>query len=105
MVVRKWSTTKWDIQGSLSNLALLKGLFCFSFSLSEDCVKVLSSGLWLYGKQMLHLRKWYSSHKLDSLLSSVIPKCVCLPSLPLEYLDEEIMEGIANSFGQFIVVD
>ncbi|GLJ34773.1 hypothetical protein SUGI_0699880 [Cryptomeria japonica] len=105
VAIRKGATAKWVIKGSLSISALPKGHFLFSFSLLKDCVKILSSVPWLFRKQHLQLRKWCPGLKPDSALSSAIPTCVHLPGLPLEYWDKEIITVIANSFGQFIVVD
>lgn len=77
----------------------------FSFSCGEDLEAVLSGGPSMFGKSSLSVRKWSPNMELnDSFFESALV-WVRLPGLPLEYWVEDVFLGIANSFGELVVID
>lgn len=85
--------------------ALAKVFFSFSFTCSEDLLKFLVGGPWLVGKSTLVLKKWEVGFSPSSCSFDFARVWVCFPGLPLEFWDEQVLKGIASTFGHLISID
>ncbi|XP_057842059.1 uncharacterized protein LOC131051512 [Cryptomeria japonica] len=71
----------------------------------EDIMVVRSGGPWVIGKSSLSLKKWTTNlDLLDSIFENVLVWARLL-SLPMEYWNEDVFRGLANSFGELLSID
>lgn len=56
-MIRKWDMEKWRSQAGMEIIALPKSFFWVKLRSSEDVEKILSGGLWFYGRRGLFLKK------------------------------------------------
>ena len=57
------------------------------------------------GKSTLILQKWTSNLDLNNDFLTQAPVWIRFPELPLEYWHEDVLVGIANSFGELLSID
>jgi len=57
-MVWKWVSNRWKLKGSVSVIAMARGLFIFKFNRREDMLAILAGGPWLYGTHSLTLCTW-----------------------------------------------
>jgi hypothetical protein len=97
-----WIKTTWKPKGQIDLKLGSKGFFTTIFSNLEDHDKVFKGGPYFFNSAGLHFRPWterFSPEKEDFM---VAPVWIRLYSLPHEFWDEEILEGIGNTIGSFV---
>lgn len=104
-VVREFFKNKWKTSGLVLVAALPKGFFAFQFTCKEDSRAVRSGGPWVIRKSSLALKKWSSKVDLFDSIFEMVLVWVRLPSLPLEYWNTDIFNGIASSFVEILSID
>ncbi|XP_059075363.1 uncharacterized protein LOC131875298 [Cryptomeria japonica] len=105
-LVKKCVATRWKLKGSVTSSAMANGFFLFSFINQSNMATILTDGPWTYrNSNFLSLCKWKPNLDPWSDLGVVTPMWICLPGLPLEFWNLEILKGITNSFGNFLAID
>ncbi|XP_059068499.1 uncharacterized protein LOC131859004 [Cryptomeria japonica] len=102
--IRDLSKKKWKLNGQVNIYVMSKGFFVFSFSCEKDISTVLAGGPWVIGKSSLALMKWSLNLDLSDSIFEVVPVWVRLLGLPLEYWNEDVLCGIASSFGEILSI-
>lgn len=102
-VIQSWAFDFWMDLG-LRIMALMNGFFLISFHFMEDFTHVyLEEGLGFLARLFFHLESWSTRFNVTKI--NMLPIWVCLPKLPLGFLDECIIQDISNVVGQFITLD
>lgn len=104
-VVREFFKNKWRINGKVTVPALPRGFFAIEFTCKEDILAVRSGGTWVIGKSSLTLKKWTSRLDLSNSIFENVPIWARLLGLLLEYYNEDVLNGIASSFGELLSID
>ena len=102
-----WSFTmkKWSLKGQVSVTAMAKGFLSFEFTCPEDMADIMCEGPWSLGRATLVLQKWSSKLDLNDSFFQQAPVWVKLLALPLEFWNEDVFKGVANSFGELLSID
>ncbi|XP_059075280.1 uncharacterized protein LOC131875230 [Cryptomeria japonica] len=53
----------------------------------------------------MYIQKWYPNAGREDKFLVQVPIWIKLPGLPMEYWEEDVFTGIANSFGELITID
>ncbi|XP_059070774.1 uncharacterized protein LOC131860385 [Cryptomeria japonica] len=53
----------------------------------------------------MYIQKWYPNVGREDKFVVQVPVWIKLPTLPMEYWEEDVFAGIANAFGELIVID
>ncbi|XP_057848241.2 uncharacterized protein LOC131058428 [Cryptomeria japonica] len=53
----------------------------------------------------MYIQKWYPNAGREDKFVVQVPVWIKLPGLPMEYWEEDVFVGIANSFGELIAID
>ncbi|XP_059068244.1 uncharacterized protein LOC131858811 [Cryptomeria japonica] len=104
-VVRAFVKRRWTTNGQVLISTLPKGYFTFDFSCKEDIQAIRSGGPWVIGKSSLALKKWTTNLDLSDSILKNVPVWVRHLGLPLEYGNEDVFNGLANSFGELLSID
>lgn len=92
-------------KGQINVMVMAKGFFYFVFTCEKYILSILVGGPWMFGRSSLSLKKWELGFSPLDWALDMAPIWVRLPSLTLEFWDEEIFHGIATCFGELISVD
>ena len=102
--LRGWIAAKWKPKGYITLQLGPKGFFTTIFNCLEDRNKVLDGGPYFFNATGLFLRGWVERFNLDKEDLNWAPVWICLYSLPMEYWDEETLQVIGNSLGEFVKI-
>lgn len=81
-----------------------KGFFTVIFANLEDKERIFEGGPYFMNNIELFLRHWEDSYNPDHEKMIVAPIWVRLFSLPMEFCDPDMLEGIGNIVGTFVKV-
>ena len=70
----------------------------------ENISNILCEGPWAIGHSTLVLQKWSSKMNLNNSFFVQAPIWVRLLELPLQFWDENVFVGVANSFGELLSI-
>ena len=99
-----WINKNWIplISEGLQHCFCGKGFFTFLFVNKEDKDLIFRSGPYFMGPRGLYLNRWSSSFDPEKDVPSTVLVWVRLPHLPLHYWNDETLQEIKNSLGNYI---
>ena len=99
-----WINKNWMplISGGLQHCFCGKGFFSFLFENKANRDLIFRSGPYFMGLRGLHLNRWSISFDPEKDVPSVVPVWVRLPQLSLHCWNDETLQAIGNSLGNYI---
>ncbi|EOY22292.1 Uncharacterized protein TCM_014510 [Theobroma cacao] len=95
----------WALLGDFQAVDLENGLYCFRFDNKSDYLQVLTDGPWIIADHYLTVRRWCLGFRSDEASVESVATWVCLPGMPLEYYDREILDKIGDRIGKSVKID
>ncbi|XP_019232333.1 PREDICTED: uncharacterized protein LOC109213040 [Nicotiana attenuata] len=90
----------WKPSEKLILIDLGLDFFIVKFSLEKNMAKALHLGPWFVSGNLLSLRKWEPNFVPQEATLSTIAIWICLPQLPKEFYDKEILEKVGRKLGK-----
>jgi len=100
----KWIQLKWQPKGHIDLKMGVGGFFIVIFTSLEDKERFFLNGPYFYYNVGLFTRFWKEFYNLDREQFMVAPIWVEIFSLPVNFWDPKILEGIGNSIGRIVKV-
>lgn len=104
-IVRSFTQKKFHLKGQVNVTSKEKGFPSFDFTCKMDLSNILCEGPWSIGQSTLVLQKWSLKMDLNESFFVQAPVWVRLPEFPLEFSNEDVFVGVANSFGELLSID
>uniref|UniRef100_A0A2N9ICX1 DUF4283 domain-containing protein n=1 Tax=Fagus sylvatica TaxID=28930 RepID=A0A2N9ICX1_FAGSY len=95
----------WKPLGDMQCIYLGNDFFLIRFTLEEDYWKVVNGGPWFINQQFLTIRRWSPGFRPSEAKISTTAVWACLPELPIELYDTNILRRIGNQLGSLLKVD
>ncbi len=95
----------WKPLGDMQCIDLGNDFFLIRFTLEEDYWKVVNGGPWFINQQFLTIRRWSPGFRPSEAKISTTAVWACLPELPIELYDTNILRRIGNQLGSLLKVD
>ena len=90
------------ISGGLQHYFCRKGFFTFLFENKEDKDLIFRSGHYFVGSRGLYINRWSLSFDPKKDVPSAVPVQVRVRHLPLHCWNDETLQEIRNSLGDYI---
>lgn len=85
--------------GRLDCIDLENDFYLIKFGLVEDYEKVLKGGAWFIREHYLTIRAWEPYFKPTLAACSKVVVWACLPRLPIEFYELEVLKEIGQPIG------
>lgn len=95
----------WRMKGSLEVLDLTHNFFLFHFGVEADLLFARAGSPWTVARKKLLMTGWIPNFDPTRAYIASFPVWVQLPSLPIEYWEEEILRQIVAPLGFFVKID
>ncbi|XP_050259954.1 uncharacterized protein LOC126705034 [Quercus robur] len=95
----------WKPAGRLDYIDLENDFYLCKFRLVEDFEKVLKGGPWFISEHYLTIHAWEPYFKPNVVACSKVAIWVCLPRLPIELYEMEVLKEIGRAIGPVLRVD
>ena len=91
--------------GRLDCIDLENDFYLIKFGLVEDYEKVLKGGAWFIREHYLTIRAWEPYFKPTLAACSKVVVWACLPRLPIEFYELEVLKEIGQPIGLVLQID
>lgn len=95
----------WQLQHGCELVDIDKGYMVACFYYKEDYLKVMNGNPWIVLGHYITISKWRPHFKSkDSTIQTTLA-CVCIPSIPVEMLEDPSLLNVRDCVGRAIRLD
>ncbi|KAL6569936.1 hypothetical protein OROMI_014450 [Orobanche minor] len=97
--------TLWNLTGDFELIDLGYGAYCLKGVVKKKSEWILTEGPWAIAGSFLSIRKWTPEFRVDDDKVDTIVSSVRVANLPMEFLQESVIQSIASCLGVLIKID